>query len=63
MSMVIAGEEFQHILRVMNTNLDGRKKSMYALCSIRGEFSSPSPFPSKPRPLGRTCDTEHCPDS
>eukprot|EP00040_Diaphanoeca_grandis_P001921 m.20077 g.20077 ORF g.20077 m.20077 type:complete len:157 (-) comp12736_c0_seq1:139-609(-) len=32
----IEGEEFQHILRVMNTNLDGRKKTMYALCSIRG---------------------------
>merc|ERR1712224_242267 len=29
-------EEFQHILRVMNTNLDGRKMTMYALCEIKG---------------------------
>lgn len=29
-------EEFQHILRVLNTNVDGRQKIMYALTSIKG---------------------------
>ena len=27
---------FQHILRVLNTNLDGKVKVMFALTSIRG---------------------------
>ena len=27
---------FQHILRVLNTNLDGKVKSMFALTSIKG---------------------------
>ena len=27
---------FQHILRLMNTNIDGRQKVMYALTSIKG---------------------------
>jgi len=27
---------FQHILRVLNTNLDGRVKVMFALTSIKG---------------------------
>eukprot|EP01124_Arcella_intermedia_P010975 TRINITY_DN1747_c2_g1_i1.p1 TRINITY_DN1747_c2_g1~~TRINITY_DN1747_c2_g1_i1.p1 ORF type:complete len:160 (+),score=17.06 TRINITY_DN1747_c2_g1_i1:75-554(+) len=30
------GGEFQHILRVLNTNIDGRKKIMYALTDIKG---------------------------
>ena len=29
-------EEFQHILRVMNTNLKGQYMIWHALCSIRG---------------------------
>ncbi|KAI8495949.1 ribosomal protein S18, S13 [Branchiostoma belcheri] len=35
MSLVIP-EKFQHILRVMNTNIDGRRKIMFALTSIKG---------------------------
>lgn len=33
---LMAGEEFQHILRVLNTNVDGKQKVMYAMTSIRG---------------------------
>lgn len=33
---LMAGEEFQHILRVLNTNVDGKEKVMYAMTSIRG---------------------------
>jgi len=29
-------EKFQHILRVMNTNIDGNTKIMYAMTSIKG---------------------------
>ncbi|WP_411025405.1 30S ribosomal protein S13, partial [Salmonella sp. s55004] len=29
-------EKFQHILRVLNTNIDGRCKIMYALTAIKG---------------------------
>mmetsp|Transcript_46891 Transcript_46891/g.94591 ORF Transcript_46891/g.94591 Transcript_46891/m.94591 type:complete len:155 (+) Transcript_46891:49-513(+) len=28
--------DFQHILRVLNTNIDGRRKVMFALCKIQG---------------------------
>ena len=35
MSLLIA-PEFQHILRVLNTNIDGKEKIMYALTSIKG---------------------------
>merc|ERR1712133_118073 len=35
MSLVVP-EKFQHILRLMNTNIDGRKKVMYAMTAIRG---------------------------
>ena len=28
-------EKFQHILRVMNTNVDGRRKIMFALTAIK----------------------------
>lgn len=34
-SLVIP-EKFQHILRVMSTNIDGRKKVNYALTAIKG---------------------------
>jgi len=30
------GAEFQHILRVLNTNIDGRHKVMFALTAIKG---------------------------
>merc|ERR1712087_744690 len=35
MSLVIP-EKFQHILRVLNTNIDGRIKIMFAITSIKG---------------------------
>merc|ERR1711931_118116 len=35
MALVIP-EKFQHILRVMNTNIDGKQKIMFALTSIKG---------------------------
>lgn len=35
MSLIIP-ERFQHILRVMNTNIDGNRKVMFALTSIKG---------------------------
>ena len=33
---LIVGDDFQHILRVLNTNVDGRTKVTYALTQIRG---------------------------
>ncbi len=30
------GPEFQHILRVLNTNIDGKRKSMFAMTKIIG---------------------------
>ena len=33
---LVAPEKFQHILRVMNTNIDGRRKIMYAMTAIKG---------------------------
>jgi small subunit ribosomal protein S18e len=33
---LLAGDEFQHILRVLNTNVDGKQKVMYAMTAIRG---------------------------
>ena len=33
---LVANEEFQHILRVLNTNVDGKQKIMFALTSIKG---------------------------
>merc|ERR1712137_929359 len=35
MSLVVP-TQFQHILRVMNTNIDGKTKIMYAMTSIKG---------------------------
>merc|ERR1712117_122183 len=35
MSLIIP-EKFQHILRVMNTNIDGKTKIMYAMTAIKG---------------------------
>ena len=31
-----ANTNFQHILRLLNTNVDGRRKVMYALTEIKG---------------------------
>eukprot|EP00878_Enallax_costatus_P000247 GHUV01000312.1.p1 GENE.GHUV01000312.1~~GHUV01000312.1.p1 ORF type:complete len:154 (+),score=58.30 GHUV01000312.1:122-583(+) len=36
MGSLIAGDDFQHILRVLNTNVDGKQKVMYAMTAIRG---------------------------
>merc|ERR1712032_269653 len=36
MSMIMNESNFQHILRVLNTNLDGKVKVMFALTSIKG---------------------------
>jgi small subunit ribosomal protein S18e len=36
MSMVIEDKDFQHILRVLNTNVDGRQKVMFAFTHIKG---------------------------
>jgi Ribosomal protein S13/S18 len=33
---LVAGDDFQHILRVLNTNVDGKQKIMYAMTAIRG---------------------------
>jgi small subunit ribosomal protein S18e len=35
MTMMMS-EDFQYVLRVLNTNVDGRQKVMYAMCSIKG---------------------------
>jgi len=35
MSLVMT-PDFQHILRVLNTNIDGRIKTQFALCTIQG---------------------------
>jgi len=33
---LIADDAFQHILRVLNTNVDGKQKIMFAMTAIRG---------------------------
>ena len=33
---LVVPEKFQHILRIMNTNIDGRRNIMFALTSIKG---------------------------
>lgn len=33
---LIISPDFQHILRILNTNVDGTKSVQYALCSIKG---------------------------
>ena len=35
-SLIMNESNFQHILRVLNTNLDGKIKVMFALTSIKG---------------------------
>ena len=36
MSLIMNESNFQHILRVLSTNLDGKVKAMFALTSIKG---------------------------
>ncbi|KAL6767774.1 40S ribosomal protein S18 [Auxenochlorella protothecoides] len=36
MGSLLATEDFTHILRVLNTNVDGKQKIQYALTAIRG---------------------------
>ena len=33
---LIVPDQFQHILRVMNTNIDGKTKIMFAMTAIKG---------------------------
>lgn len=33
---LLQDESFQHILRVLNTNVDGKQKIMFAMTSIKG---------------------------
>ncbi|XP_045625084.1 small ribosomal subunit protein uS13 isoform X3 [Procambarus clarkii] len=33
---LVVPEKFQHILRLMNTNIDGRRKVMFAMTAIKG---------------------------
>lgn len=35
-SFVVEDEKFQHILRILNTNVDGRHRVVYALTKIKG---------------------------
>eukprot|EP00128_Syssomonas_multiformis_P013098 Colp12_sorted_trinity150504_noHs@29034 len=36
MGSLVLPEKFQHILRIMNTNVDGKQKIMFALTKIKG---------------------------
>ena len=36
MAEYVVGEEFQYILRVLNTNINGKEKVMYALTAVPG---------------------------
>lgn len=36
MQSLVATDNFQHILRVLNTNVDGKQNIMYAMTSIKG---------------------------
>ena len=33
---LISPDNFQHILRVMNTNLEGKRNTMFAITAIKG---------------------------
>ena len=33
---LVADDSFQHILRVLNTNVDGKQKIVYAMTAIKG---------------------------
>ena len=36
MQSLVLPEKFQHILRILNTNIDGKQKIMFAVTSIKG---------------------------
>ena len=36
MQSLVGNDNFTHILRVLNTNVDGKQKVMYAMTAIRG---------------------------
>lgn len=36
MQSLVGSDNFTHILRVLNTNVDGKQKIMYALTAIKG---------------------------
>jgi len=36
MGSLVANTDFQHIIRLLNTNVDGKEKIMYALTAIKG---------------------------
>ena len=36
MQSLVIPDKFQHILRIMNTNIDGKRKVMFAMTSIKG---------------------------
>ena len=36
MQSLVAEDNFQHILRVLNTNVDGKQKIQYAMTAIKG---------------------------
>ena len=55
MQSLVSNTEFQHIIRVLNTNVDGKEKVMYALTKIRGvgrRFSNQVRSGQGPRPPG-----------
>lgn len=56
MFVVMESENLEHILRVLNANIKGRQKVMYALTSIKGvghRFSKFSIEDGKCRPIKR----------
>lgn len=36
MGSLVQSDDFQHILRLLNTNVDGKNKIMYAMTAIKG---------------------------
>jgi small subunit ribosomal protein S18e len=62
MSLVMNESNFQHILRVLNTNLDGRVKVMFALTSIKGVGRRFSNIACKKAEvdLNKRCADRHC---
>lgn len=42
MQALVTPEKFQHILRVLNTNIDGKTKIMFGLTSIKVKFGGVS---------------------
>merc|ERR1712196_586357 len=36
MALILEEDDFQYVLRIMNTNVEGKRKGMYALTAIKG---------------------------